>query len=76
MTREQLSAMESLARGFEVCADQEHRAFLKADCLPKGGGAFPVSPEGLAHFRAMQAFQWCLEAIEEKIEELKGECEQ
>ena len=75
MTREQLNKLRGIACAFEACADQEHGAFLKVDCLPKGAGAFPVSPEGLAHFRAMQAFQWCLEAIEEKIEDLKGGCE-
>lgn len=71
MNREQLIVLERLARAFEACSDQEHGAFLKADCL-NGAAAFPVSPEGLAHFRAMQAFDWCLEAVEDEIGELKG----
>jgi hypothetical protein len=75
MKREQLGAMERLARAFLACADQEHGAFLKVDCLPEGVGAFPVSPEGLSHFRAMQAFHWCYEAIRDEIGALKREGE-
>lgn len=69
MTREQSRILGKLARAFEACAHQEHKSFEE-----HGGGpnsALPLSAMGLAHYRAMQAFQWCLEAVEEEIEELK-----
>ena len=75
MKKEQLRVLGKLARAFEACADQEHESYKESRGERCEFGQLPVSPRALAHYRGMQAFQWCLEAVEEEIEVLKEGCE-
>ena len=71
MKDRQLRVLERLARAFEACSDQEHASFKEQGEGPNA--AFPISAMALAHYRAMQAFHWCLEAVEEEIHDIKEE---
>lgn len=71
MKSEQLTVLEKLARAFEACADQEHQSYKEMRGERDEFGQLPISPRALAHYRGMQAFQWCLEAVEEEIDGLK-----
>lgn len=71
MKDHQLRVLERLARAFEACSDQEYSSFEEQSGGPNA--ALPVSAMALAHYRAMQAFHWCLEAVEEEIHDVKEE---
>lgn len=73
MKDRQLRVLERLARAFEACSDQEHASFVEQGVGRDEFGQLPVSAMALAHHRAMQAFHWCLEAVEEEMHDIKEE---
>jgi len=76
MKKEQLRVLGKLARAFEACADQEHESYKESRGERDEFGQLHVTPRSLAHYRGMQAFQWCLEAVEEEMHDIREGGEQ
>ena len=76
MTREQLNKLRGIACAFEACADQEHESYKESRGERDEFGQLHVTPRSLAHYRGMQAFQWCLEAVEEEMHDIREGGEQ